>query len=83
MKMYNIEVSKDGEFLALKVMATGGYKFKDGTTEVTLELTDQYIPKVGTTVPTQDGVVTVKSAKVDDSGKVWVQNRDTDVWGRL
>ena len=81
--MYNIEVSKDGEFLALKVIANDGYKFKDGTTEVTLELTDQFIPKVGTTVPTQDGAVIVKDAKVDDNGNVWVQNRDTGVWGRL
>lgn len=81
--MYKIEVSKDGEFIALKVSTTDGYKFKDGTTEVSLELTDQFVPKVGTTVPTQDGVVTVKDAKVDDSGHVWVQSRDTNVWGRL
>jgi hypothetical protein len=38
---------------------------------------------VGTTVPTQEGAVIVKDAKVDDNGNVWVQNRDTGVWGRL
>ena len=82
--MYRIEVEPDGDLIALTVSTTGEYRFADGTTTKTVRITDAFIPKVGTTVTTSDGIiVTVKDTKVDDNGVVWVLDADSHVWGRL